>query len=106
MPLTYQPIPGGGLWIPRPQPWTSNSPGFTAGVTHTGTTEADHYILQVPKTGTLKGFGFRVNAISTPNTVRCGFQTVSLATGLGDGIFDEFVDVASGSLTTGWFDTS
>src|ERR1051325_6860127 len=105
MPLTYIAIPG-GLWIPRPVTWFAGAPGFTSGVSQVDNTTAQHYILQCPKAGTLKGFGCSINSVATPNTIRAGFQNVSLSTGVGDGTFDEFVDIASGSLPTGWFDTS
>lgn len=106
MPLTYVRVPGSGLWIPAVPPWQFGSPGFTSGSALTSTSHAQHYICQVPKTGTLKGFGCRILSVTTPNTVRCGFQNVDATNGRGDGSFDEYVDVASGSLPTGWFDTS
>jgi hypothetical protein len=61
------------------------------------------WVIQVPKSGTLKNFEFHIGAVGNnpDNGLRLSFQDVDLATGLPDGVADQFVDI-TGVISTGW----
>jgi hypothetical protein len=61
-------------------------------------------ICRVPKTGTLDRFEAYIEQVSNApdNGLRFSFQDVDLSNGQPDGVVDQSVTVASGSVVTGW----
>lgn len=59
------------------------------------------WIIQIPKTGNLGGIEFYVGFASAPSDVKFSFQDVS-ATGIPDGVVDQYRVVTGGSIAAGW----
>lgn len=61
-------------------------------------------VLQVPKTGTLEQFEFRVATVTNnpDNGIRLSFQDISLTTGNPDGTQDQFCDIPGPLVANTW----
>jgi len=92
----------GGLWIPAPVPFNTATPSFTSMLID-ASGEKVALIIQVPRTGTLDQFEFRIgSSIQLPtNGLKCSFQDVSLTTGDPDGTIDQY-RVVTGLSANSW----
>lgn len=68
------------------------------------TAEKVAIVFQVPKTGTLDQFEFRLGTVGVApvNGLKCSFQDVSLTTGDPDGTIDQFRTVTAGLTSNAW----
>jgi len=79
--------------------------GATAYATTTidATAEKVAWIFQVPRTGTLEWFEFRIGTFTQcTNGLRLSFQDVSVTAGEPDGTLDQFCDITSGLAANTW----
>lgn len=81
-------------------PNSGNYPIDIVNITLDATTDRITVMFQVPKTGTLDRAEFLVGGGSSLGQLRCGWQDVSLTTGLPDGTFDEYADISG--YSAGW----
>lgn len=82
--------------MPYPHSWGVASPGYAAG-TIDAAGEKYAFVIQVPKTGTLDKFEFRVGAVTfdAASVLRASLQTPSPTTGEPDETQDEYRDITS-----------
>ncbi len=92
----------GGHLIPEPPPPFQGAPAFTALLTINDGTDTAVYVFRVPKTGNTKAISFLITTLTTPADLRASFQNVSGTTAGPDGVEDQSVVIASGSLVAGW----
>ena len=91
---------------PGPVPAWSASPPSTSAVTLNASGDKIGFIIQIPKAGTLEYFEWLAGTVSNnpDNGMRLSFQTVDPATGLPDGVVDQFF-VMAGPFTSGTWQT-
>ena len=94
----------GGLWVPTIIGALANAAPAFVGLTIDGAAEKVAVFFQVPKTGTLDAFEFRLGTVTQAptNGLRCSFQDLSATTGFPDGTQDQYRDVTSGLTQDTW----
>jgi hypothetical protein len=102
--MTLQTILGGGTWLWTPQCFTSAGAAFGGGMIMDASAEKVALIGEVPKTGTLDKFEWRLGTVTQApaNGLRCSFQDVSATDGAPDGTQDQYRDVTSGITSNSW----
>lgn len=88
------------LVVPRMPIFNTVITDFVASSAITGTTLRIGWVFQVPKSGTLRRFHFRIHAAGTPIGLRASFQDLDAAMN-ADLTEDQYRDVSSGSVTAG-----
>lgn len=92
----------GGTWMPKPPPFATAEPEFSSMLMALSASKVA-FIFQVPRTGTLDKFEFRIGASTQlpTNGLKVSFDTVDVATGDPQGVSDQFRVVTSLSAN-GW----
>lgn len=91
--------------IQWPRPWGQDS----TAIAHTGLTinasgDRVAFIVQVPKSGTLDQFEFRVGTVTNnpDNGVKFSFQDIDVTTGLPDAVVDQFANHVAALSSNTW----
>ena len=94
----------GGLWTPQYKALGSSALSNTIYVID-ATGEVAVMVIRCPKAGNLQGFEAMIGTVTNAfdNGVRFSFQDVDLATGLQDGVVDQFVTTAGGTPAAAWW---
>jgi len=78
------------LWIPRI--WGKDS-GYSNYLVVDASGEKAGFVFRVPATGSLKRVAFRTGNVANNQTIRVSFQDVDPATGLPDGVVDQWRNI-------------
>lgn len=92
----------GGMWIPKPPPFATAIPEFSS-LLMSALGGKVAFRFQVPRTGTLDRFEFRIGASTQlpTNGLKVSFQNVDTATGDPDGSADQY-RVVTGLSANSW----
>lgn len=92
----------GGMWIPKPPPFGTATPAFSS-ILMDASAEKVAFIFQVPRTGALDKFEFRIGASAQlpTNGLKVSFQTVNTLTGDPSGVVAQY-RVVTGLSANSW----